>query len=148
MPDYSGSSYTPEPYALSPAQGDHAISCFERGLSQEATARKINSPYRSVRNRLDRARDPCRLALVPSSIKRSSPLERKLEAVTHTIARETSTDLTAELGMHTPRLLQRWCELYRAHRIQGLEPRQRGARPVRPSPSRTKRLCSARRTSG
>ncbi|ROZ61761.1 helix-turn-helix domain-containing protein [Kocuria soli] len=118
----------PELSSLTPEQREQAITLFEQGHGQRAVAYRLGVRYQAVRNLHGRWRVHGRLTLVPSNTKRVYPVELKLEAVTRHAAGEASTDLAVELGISTPRLIQRWSELYRTGGVKALEPRKRGRR--------------------
>lgn len=133
----------PAPSSLTHEQRREAIDLFTQGRHARSVAHHLGVAYQPVRRLMDRWRVHGSLTLVPSNTKRHYPYELKLEAATRHAAGEASTDLAVELDVSTPRLVQRWSELYRVHGAQGLQPRPRGRPPTKntqPEPSQEQRL--------
>lgn len=119
--------------SLSEAQREAAVVLFERGWGDNAVATSLGVARWPVRSLFQRWKLHGRLALVSKPTKRSFSFEFKLDAVRRFLAGEPATELAAELGLSSPKLLKTWARIYRRDGEDGLRPKPKG-RPPREKP--------------
>lgn len=117
--------------SLTPAQRDRAIAWFEQGKADRSVATSMGVSRWPVRHLYRRWRIHGRGVLVAKQTKTSYSFEFKAEAVRRCLAGEPKAGLAQELGLSTPKLLEKWVRTYRKEGEEGLRPKRRG-RPPKP----------------
>lgn len=114
--------------SLTPAQRDRAIAWFEQGRADRSVATSMGVSRWAVRHLYRRWRIHGRGALVAKPTKASYSFEFKTRAVRRCLAGEPKADLARELGLSTPKLLEKWVRTYRNEGEEGAaSPTQRAS---------------------
>lgn len=120
--------------SLTLEQRNRAIACFEQGKADRSVATSLGVSRWAVRHLYRRWRIHGRGVLVAKPTKTSYSFEFKAEAVRRCLAGEPKAGLAQELGLSTPKLLEKWVRTYRNEGEEGLRPKRRG-RPPKSAPS-------------
>lgn len=123
------------PSSLSETQREAAVARFERGYAYKSVATTLGVRLYPVRRLYERWRIRGRGALVDGrAVARTYPFDLKLGLVERFLAGEPTTELAAEAGLSSPKLLQRWVREYRDGGPDALRPKPRGRREPAASP--------------
>lgn len=107
-------------------QRERLVELFERGWGSYAAAREVGVGLKTSRNLWERWRIHGRLSLVRKSVSSTYSFEMKLEAVERFLDGESKAVIANDLGLSSPKVLERWVRLYRVDGEQGLRPRPKG----------------------
>lgn len=119
--------------SLSEQQREAAIAWFEQGHGSQSTAARLGVAQDPVKRLYQRWRIRGRGALMDGRTDpQSYPFELKLALVERALGGESFTELAAEAGLSSPKLLQRWARDYRRDGLDALRPRAKGRVPRPP----------------
>ncbi|MDP9800431.1 transposase-like protein [Arcanobacterium wilhelmae] len=121
---------------ISEAERVRLVVLFEAGYGYEAAARIVECGKKSAMHLWDRWRIHGKLALVSKPHKTQYSFEFKLAAVERFLAGESKPAIARDLGLSSPKLLQKWVKAYRDQGENGLHPKPKG----RPRGSTTRRV--------
>lgn len=130
---------------LTPSQRQTAVALFEQGRSDRSVATSLGVSRWPIRRLYQRWRIHGPGALVAKQAKKSYSFEFKVEAVRRALAGEPKAELTKELELSSPKLLETWVRTYRDQGAQGLRPKQRGRPPRTAAPPEESELEQLRR---
>jgi transposase-like protein len=122
--------------SLGQVQREAAVAWFEQGLGDSAVASRLGVSRWAVRALYRRWKVHGERALTAMATKPRYSFEFKLDVVQRVLAGELKTALAAELGLSSPKLIERWVRQYRVEGEAGLRAKPRG-RPPRPAPALT-----------
>lgn len=120
--------------SLSEDQREAAVTWFEKGVADMATANLLGVPRSPVGRLYRRWMIHGRGALMTKPTKRAYSFEFKLTLVERFAAGETAQDLASEAGLSSPKLLETWARAYRREGSDALRPKAKG-RPSKPDAS-------------
>jgi transposase len=112
--------------SLSEDQREAAVTWFEKGVADMATANLLGVPRPPVGRLYLRWRIHGRGALMTKPTKRAYSFEFKLALVERFAAGETAHDLASEAGLSSPKLLETWARAYRREGSEALRPKAKG----------------------
>jgi len=117
--------------SLTVAQRQAAVAWFEKGLAEEATARRLGVARNPVRRLYQRWQVRGAGALVTKATNTRYSFEFKLDLVQRHLAGEGSIPtLASQAGLSSPKLLENWVRTHRREGPGGLRPKPRGRRPA------------------
>jgi len=120
--------------SLSEDQREAAVTWFEKGVADTATANLLGVARSPVGRLYRRWRIHGRGALMTKPTKRAYSFEFKLALVERFAAGETAQNLASEAGLSSPKLLETWARAYRREGSDALRPKAKG-RPGKPDAS-------------
>lgn len=113
----------------SQVQRERLVELFEDGWGFTAAAREVGVGVKTARNLWDRWRLHGRLALMRKPSQAFYSFETKLEAVKRFLAGQTKPHIAKDMGLSSPKVLERWIRAYRVHGEDGLRPKPKGRPP-------------------
>lgn len=113
----------------SQVQRERLVELFEDGWGFTAAARSVGVGIKTASNLWERWRLHGRLALMRKPTQASYPFETKLEAVKRFLAGQTKPHIAKDMGLSSPKILERWIRAYRVHGEDGLRPKPKGRPP-------------------
>lgn len=113
----------------SQVQRERLVELFEDGWGFTAAARGVGVGVKTARNLWDRWRLHGRLALMRKPSQAFYSFETKLEAVKRFLAGQTKPHIAKDMGLSSPKVLERWIRAYRVHGEDGLRPKPKGRPP-------------------
>ena len=120
--------------SLSEDQREAAVTWFEKGVADKATANLLGVPRSPVGRLYRRWRIHGRGALMTKPTNRTYSFEFKLALVERFATGEAAQDLASEADLSSPKLLETWARAYRREGPDALRPKAKG-RPSRPDAS-------------
>ncbi len=112
--------------SLSEAQRADAVALFHAGYGYDAVASQLQVSPTAARNLHHRWRIRGSGALVTKPTKRTFSFEFKRDIVRRALAGETKIALAQEFDLSSPRLVEKWVNIYRAEGEDGLRPKPKG----------------------
>jgi transposase-like protein len=123
--------------SLSEAQRVEAIALFDAGYGHKAAASQLQASRWAIQRLYHRWRIRGSGALVTKPTKRTFSFEFKHDIVRRALAGESKLALAQEFDLSSPRLIEKWLNIYRTEGEDGLRPKPKG-RP-RETPARPER---------
>ncbi|WP_216402587.1 helix-turn-helix domain-containing protein [Arcanobacterium phocae] len=107
-------------------QREQLVSLFEAGFGPHAASRRVGVGVKTSKNLWERWCIHGRLVLMHKPTPSQYSFEVKLQVVERFLSGQTKMSIAKELGLSSPKLLEKWVRIYRTKGVDGLRPRPKG----------------------
>ncbi|WP_216402738.1 helix-turn-helix domain-containing protein [Arcanobacterium phocae] len=108
------------------AQREALVELFEQDWGYRSTAMRVGVGLKISQHLWDRWRIHGRLVLMQKPTHAKYSFEVKLQVVERFLSGQTKMSIAKELGLSSPKVLERWVRIYRDKGVDGLRPRPKG----------------------